>query len=108
MTVRELSEKTGLTTFVLPEPDRAVEGGYAGDLLSWVMGNAFGGCAWVTIMTNRNIIAVATLIEMSCIILAEGCELDDEVLALAEAQGVNVLGSPLDAYEICAALSKVL
>ena len=108
MTVRELCETTGLTPFVMPEPDRPVEGGYAGDLLSWVMGNAFGGCAWVTIMTNRNIIAVATLIEMACIILAEGCELDEELLALAEAQGVNVLGSPLGAYEICAALSKAL
>ena len=108
MTVRELCEKTGLTPMVLPDPDREVSGGYAGDLLSWVMGNAFGGCAWVTIMTNRNIIAVATLIEMACIILAEGCELDAELLALAESQDVNVLGSPLGTYEICAALSKAL
>ena len=108
MTVRELCEKAGLTPMVMPAPDREVEGGYAGDLLSWVMGNAFAGCAWVTIMTNRNIIAVATLIEMACVILAEGCELDDEVLALAEAQGVNVLNSPLGAYEICVELSKVL
>ena len=108
MTVRELCEKTGLKALTLPDPDREVEGGYAGDLLSWVMGNAFAGCAWVTIMTNRNIIAVATLIEMACIILAEGCELDDEVLALAEAQGVNVLNSPLGAYEICVELSRVL
>ena len=108
MTVRELCEKTGLRALTLPDPDREVEGGYAGDLLSWVMGNAFGGCAWVTIMTNRNIIAVATLIEMACIILAEGCELDAELLALAESQDVNVLGSPLGAYEICAALSKAL
>ena len=108
MTVRELCDKTGLEPLIMPDPDREVTGGYAGDLLSWVMGNAFGGCAWVTIMTNRNIIAVATLIEMACIILAEGCELDAEVLALAESQDVNVLSSPLGAYEICAALSKVL
>ena len=108
MTVRELCEKTGLQALTLPDPDREVEGGYAGDLLSWVMGNAFGGCAWVTIMTNRNILAVATLIEMACIILAEGCELDEELQSLAEDQGVNVLGSPQGTYEICAALSKVL
>ena len=108
MTVRELCEKASLTPMVMPAPARKVDGGYAGDLLSWVMGNAFGGCAWVTIMTNRNIIAVATLIEMACIILAEGCELDDDLLALAESQDVNVLGSPLGAYEICAALSKAL
>ena len=108
MTVQALAEALRLTPLCVPDPDREVEGGYVGDLLSWVMGNAFGGCAWVTIMTNRNIVAVATLIEMACIILAEGCELDDEVLALAEAQGVNVLNSPLGAYEICVELSKVL
>ena len=108
MTVRELCENTGLNPLTLPEPDREVAGGYAGDLLSWVMGNAFSDCAWVTIMTNRNIVAVATLIEMACIILAEGCELPADVAALAEAQGVNVLNSPLGAYEICAALSQVL
>ncbi len=108
MTVRELCEKTGLNPLTMPEPDREVEGGYAGDLLSWVMGNAFGGCAWVTIMTNRNIIAVASLIDMACIILAEGCELPEDVSALAEAQGINVLNSPLGTYAICAALSKVL
>ncbi len=108
MTVRELCEKTGLNPLILPDPDREVEGGYAGDLLSWVMGNAFGGCAWVTIMTNRNIVAVASLIDMACIILAEGCELPADVAELAGAQGVNVLNSPLGTYEICAALSKAL
>ena len=108
MTVRQLCETTGLQVLTMPEPDREVRGGYAGDLLRWVMGNAYADCAWVTIMTNRNIVAVATLIEMACIILAEGCELDGEVLTLAESQGVNVLNSPLGAYEICAELSKVL
>lgn len=108
MTVRELCEKTGFQALTMPEPDREVEGGYAGDLLSWVMGNAFGGCAWVTIMTNRNIFAVATLIEMACIILAEGCELPEDLLELAAEQGVNVLNSPLGAYEICAELAKAL
>ena len=79
MTVNELIEKTGFTPAVLPVPELEIEGCYAGDLLSWVMGNACHGCAWVTIMTNRNIMAVASLIEMACIILAEGCEPSEEL-----------------------------
>ncbi len=108
MTVRALCDKTGFTPLTLPCPDRPIASGYAGDLLSWVMGNAKSGCAWVTIMTNRNIIAVASLIEMACIILAEGCELPEELISLAQAQEVNILSSPLSTYEVCAALSKLL
>lgn len=38
MTVRELTEALSLTPFHLAQPDRPVSGGYAGDLLSWVLG----------------------------------------------------------------------
>ncbi len=108
MTVHELCEKTGFSVLSLPQPERQIEGGYAGDLLSWVMGNATHGCAWVTIMTNRNIIAVASLIEMSCIVLAEGCTLSEELLQLANTQNINILSSPLGAYDTCAAISRLL
>ena len=40
MTVHELTEALSLTPFHLAQPDRPVSGGYAGDLLSWVLGRA--------------------------------------------------------------------
>ena len=40
MTVQQLTEQLSLTVFHLDDPDRAVTGGYCGDLLSWVMGRA--------------------------------------------------------------------
>jgi len=108
MTVRELCNNAGFAPLALPDPDREIEGCYAGDLLSWVMGNATYGCAWITIMTNRNIIAVATLIDMACILLAEGCTLPEDLTELATSQNVNVLTSTMPAYETCAALAKLL
>ncbi len=108
MTVHELCKQTGFVPLALPEPAHPIEGCYVGDLLSWVMGNATQDCAWVTIMTNRNIIAVSALIDMACIILAEGCTLPEELLTLAEAQKVNILSSPLRTYETCVCLSKLL
>ena len=108
MTVRELCNNAGFTPLALPDPDRDIEGCYVGDLLSWVMGNASYGCAWVTIMTNRNIIAVATLIDMACILLAEGCTLSEDLIQLAESQNVNVLSTSLPAYEACTALAGLL
>ena len=106
MTVKEMSEKLSLKVICMPDGDREVSGGYAGDLLSWVMGRAQSGDAWVTIMSNLNIIAVASLADPSCIILSEGVALDEAVKARAEAQGVNVLSSELDTFALCAMIAK--
>jgi predicted transcriptional regulator len=92
----------------MPEPDREVGGAYIGDLLSWVMGRADADCVWITIMSNLNIVAVATLSEVSCILLAEGVSLDSEVRRTAEEKGVNVLKTDLPAYEAAVKISKVL
>ena len=79
MTVNELAKRLSLRTIALSDGDRDVEGVYIGDLLSWVMGRAQSGNAWITIMSNLNIVAVATLADVSCIILAEGVTLDAQV-----------------------------
>ena len=108
MTVAQLTQKLPMKVLALPAPDREIEGGYVGDLLSWVMGNAPHGCAWVTIMTNRNIVAVAQLLELACIIVAEGCEVPEDVLDLAREQSVNVLSWPRDAFSLAAQLAQQL
>lgn len=92
----------------MPDPEREVTGGYAGDLLSWVMGRANEGDAWVTIMSNVNIIAVASLADPACIILSENVSPDDGVIERAESQGVNLLRSPKDTFSVCAEISVLL
>ncbi len=101
MTVNEAIEKFGLSVVTLPDGDREISGGYCGDLLSWVMGRAQSGQAWITIMSNLNVIAVATLCDPSCIILAENVTVTDDIKAKAEEQGINILSSPDPAFEIC-------
>ena len=108
MTVQVMAEKLGLNSFCLPEGDREVSGGYAGDLLSWVMGRAKAGDAWGTIMSNVNIVAVATLADPACIVLSEGVEPDADALAKAEAMGVNLLGSNKDTFALCAEIAALL
>ena len=97
-----------LEAVCMPEPEREILGGYAGDLLSWVMGRASSGDVWVTIMSNLNIVAVATLADTACIILAEGVAPEDGVVQRAEAQGVNILSSKKDSFELCAEISSML
>ena len=108
MTVRDMVQSLGLEVFCLCGEDREVSGGYAGDLLSWVMGRANAGDAWVTIMSNVNIVAVATLADSACIILSEGVVPDADALEKAESMGVNLLGSQKNTFALCAEISKLL
>ncbi len=107
MTVNELATSLSLSVITLPEGDREVEGVYIGDLLSWVMGRAESGNAWITIMSNFNILAVATLSDVSCILLCESVEPDENVAATAKEKGINILASPLPAYELSRELSRL-
>ena len=108
MTVQQLMEACGFTAAALPQPDREVSGVYIGDLLSWVMGRAGADEAWITIMSNRNIVAVATLADTACILLAEGVSPDEGVAELAAQKGVNILQSPESAYQIAMRLRDAL
>ena len=84
---------------------REVAGGYCGDLLSWVMGRAGQDNVWITIMSNMNIVAVASLSDVSAVVLAEGVSLDQSVIDTAEAKGVNILSSEKGAFELAALIA---
>ena len=108
MTVEKFAEEFGYEVLCLPEPDREIANGYAGDLLSWVMGRLEEGSAWVTIMSNINVVAVATLADPACVILSEGVEPDDGVIMRAETQGVNVLRASKATFEVCSDIKSIL
>ncbi len=108
MTVSKLAEIMGLEVLSLSDPEREVTGAYAGDLLSWVMGRAEEGCVWATIMTNVNIVAVATLVDMAATVVCEGCDIPEEVMTAAADKQINLLRTPLPIFEFCVALSRHL
>ena len=108
MTVNELAEKLNLEIITLAEGERAIEGAYAGDLLSWVMGRAKPDNCWVTIMTNINTLAVASLLDLSCVIICENSEISPDLTAAAQAKGINLLRTGMNEYETCVALGGLL
>ena len=101
MTVKSLIGKLDLEILNLAEDDREITGGYVGDLLSWVMGKAQSGDMWVTIMTNINVVAVASLVDVACVVIADKAEIAPEVTEKARAQGINLLRSAKSAYQLC-------
>ena len=108
MTVKELANVMALQEFCLPEPGRRVSGGYVGDLLSWVMGRAREGDAWLTIMSNQNVAAVALMADVACVVLTEGVVPDEALLHRAQQQGINLLGIESSSFEAAAALKRAL
>lgn len=108
MTVKELIEKTGFRAIALPEPDKEISGVYVGDLLSWVMGRAKEGDAWVTIMSNVNVLAVASLADTACVIFSENVSLDEDLRKTAVEKGVNLISSSHTTYETAVILSGAL
>ena len=108
MTVKDFIEKLNLKVLVEGELDREIDTCYIGDLLSWVMGRAKADDAWITIMSNINIVAVASLADTACIILAEGVSLDASVIETANAKGVNILISEMPAYETAKAIGALI
>ena len=108
MTVSEIAAALDARALTMPDPDREVTGGYCGDLLSWVMGRAQSGDLWMTIMSNVNTIAVASLSDVSAVLLAEGVTLDPDLIKTAEEKDVNVLSTDLPAYEAAVRLGELL
>ena len=107
MTVGELLKTTELKALSLPCPNREIHGVYVGDLLSWVMGRAKADNAWITIMSNINTLAVATLTDTACVILAENVALEPEILKAAGEKEINILSTPLTAYQTAVMLSRI-
>lgn len=108
MTVNELVQKLDLKVLTMPDGNREVTCGYAGDLLSWVMGKAPSDSAWFTIMSNVNIVAVAMLRDVAAIVVCEGAEIGEDVIARAAEQDVNLLLSAKGIYENCTELAKLI
>jgi predicted transcriptional regulator len=78
-----------------------ITGAYCCDLLSWVMSHAGKGSAWITVHTHLNIVAVASLAELSCIIIPEGITVEEAVAKKAAQEGIPVICTKHNAYEIC-------
>lgn len=108
MKVIELIEKDIFEVVSQGDTEREIGSVYCCDLLSIAMGRAKSDCAWVTVMGNVNTVAVASLTDSSCVILAEGVSLDKLALNRAETQGINVLKTELPVFEAALKVHELL
>ena len=88
-----------LKILVPGDPGREISGVFCCDLLSIAMGKAPADGVWVTVMGNKNTLAVATLTDTACIVLAEGVTLDQGTLDKAAGEGIAVCATELPVFE---------
>lgn len=84
-----------------------VTGGYACDLLSWVISRVNSGEVWMTILSSVNVVAVAVLAECSCILLTEEVTMEESVLSRAREKGIAVFSTPYSTYRASAILAEL-
>jgi hypothetical protein len=99
-----LIEKYGFEKISDSLSDPQINHAFIGDLLSWVMGHAKSDDAWITILGHPNIIAVALLRELACVIIAHDAQIQPETIEKANEEDFLILKSPLSSFEI----SKIL
>lgn len=100
MIVQKLIDTYDFELLTDTNTDVEIKGIYSCDLLSWVMANGEEGNAWITVQTHQNILAVASLIEFSCIILPIGVTIDESVVEKATEEDINILKSNMKPYDI--------
>jgi hypothetical protein len=98
----ELEVASGAT-----EMAREVCGGYASDLLSCVMHRARQGDVWVTLQSHLNIVAVASLVGLSAIVITEGKRPSEETIEKADGEGVVLLLTEKTTFEVASELATL-
>ena len=109
MKVKDVAERLSLKIFSAPEGlSREITGGYTSDLLSDVMGHSQEGQLWITLQTHKNIMAVASLKDLAAIILVKGFVPEQDTVELSEQEGIPILGSDCEAFELSGKLFEML
>jgi predicted transcriptional regulator len=100
LNLKVISGQTGLSN--------EITGGYVSDLLSDVIGNAKEGQVWITLQTHQNVIAVASLKDISAVIIVKGFIPEAETILKSNMENIPVLSTEMDTFNIAGRLFELL
>ena len=105
MKLREIVRELSLTVSAGKAGlDREVVGGYAADLLSCAMAGAHPGQVWLTLQGHLNVVAIASLNELSGVIVTEDKPISPETLAKADEEHIPILTTSKTTFEVAGLL----
>lgn len=107
MTAGELCRELSAEIHVAGNSEREITGVTVGDLLSFVMGTASEGEAWITIQTHLNVAAVAVLKDLPMIIIASGRVPSPELVSRCEEENICVASVKETIFGVCVKLTHL-
>jgi hypothetical protein len=107
MTVREVAAALGAEICQDEFENTELTGAYTSDLLSDVMAHAKDGGALITIQAHKNTVAVATLVNISVLIICNSRPLPEDMLEAAKDEGVAVIRTTENQFTVSGKLYEI-
>ncbi|MCL2265897.1 MAG: hypothetical protein FWC22_07630 [Treponema sp.] len=108
MKIKEVAESLGAEICQTEFDDVEVTGAYTSDLLSDVMANAKDGGALITIQAHKNTVAVASLVNISVIIICNSRPLPDDMLEAAKSEEIAVIRTKENQFTVSGKLWNLI
>jgi len=108
ITIREAAGALGAEIIQDEFDDAELSGAYTSDLLSDVMAHAKDGGALVTIQAHKNTVAVATLVNITVIVVCNSRPIPDDMLEAAKDEGIAVIRTKENQYTVSGKLYALL
>ena len=84
-----------------------IQGYYVGDLLSFVIAKATKGQMWLTVQTHPNVIAIASLLELSAVMIVEGAVIPEETIIMAKEKDIAIVKTECPVVEVIQTLPRL-
>ena len=108
MDVNGICEIKDLKLINKGDTSKEITGVYCCDMLSVAMSKAPAGTCWVTVVSNLNTLAVASLTDCACVIIAGGVAVGEDVRTKAESEGISVFTSEEPVFETALKVHEIL
>lgn len=87
--------------------DNEISGIFACDLLSHVMGHAEEGAVLITVLNNINVLGVASLLDLSCVIFTHDTVVNEDIINKANELDIPLLVTSNSTAETTILLHKL-
>ena len=108
MTILEAAKALEMKIIQDDFKDTELTGAYTSDLLSDVIAHAKDGGALITIQAHKNTVAVATLVNITVIIVCNSRPVPSDMLEAAKDEGIAVIRTKENQYTVSGKLYKLL